>query len=283
MKAMGRRVFKGLLVGLVLLGGCSAKSTAVKDEGMPAEVGVAEPSAEKAAAEVTKASAEASVAGFGGQEAADWVLSQSEKALGSDKLRDVKSRRQRTTSVLPGQGITLNGEALWLAPDKLFMKENMPGLGDMLMAYDGEGGWAQDPIMGLRRLEGIELEQLRQATLAAEMDASLVFPTRTFIKVETVDDRLAYKLEFIPTQGEAVHRWIDAETFYPLKQRQVAESAQGRVRMTLTFGDWREVNGIKVPYLVETKMGPMRMNVRIVDIEYDVPVDEAIFAYPSAE
>ena len=73
--------------------------------------------------------------------------------------------------------------------------------------------------------------------------------------IEKVDGRDAYKLKLTLKNGEAMHVWLDAETFLEAKIEGTPRRLDGKYHpVEVYFRDFRPVSGLLVPDVLETKV-----------------------------
>lgn len=101
---------------------------------------------------------------------------------------------------------------------------------------------------------------------------------------ETIGGADAWKLRVTMKSGAVRHVYLDARTFLERRHEATIELAPDRrVATTITFGDWRDVNGVKFPFAIEEERdAPGQTFVHYTrKIEVNVPVDDALFRPPA--
>lgn len=93
--------------------------------------------------------------------------------------------------------------------------------------------------------------------------------------------RELYMLEAVSRNGAAENLYFDAETGLLIHRDVTRRTSQGSVRSEVYFGDWREVDGVKLPFQITQSMPNIRFVITLEDIKHNVPVDEAVFQRPS--
>jgi hypothetical protein len=94
----------------------------------------------------------------------------------------------------------------------------------------------------------------------------------------------AYKLKVTMKSGAVRYVYLDGATFLERRHEGTIELAPNRrVKTTIDYGDWREVNGVKFPFAIEEERdAPGQTFVHYTKrIEVNVPMDEALFRMPS--
>ena len=127
-----------------------------------------------------------------------------------------------------------------------------------VQVYDGSQGWKVRPFLNRHEVEPFTPAELAAAATQSDLDGSLVDyaakGTQVALEgVEKVEGRDAYKLKLTLKNNHVVHEWIDAQTFLDVKLEGVPRRLDGKPHpVSIFLRDYRTVNGLKVPYLVET-------------------------------
>jgi hypothetical protein len=95
----------------------------------------------------------------------------------------------------------------------------------------------------------------------------------------------AWKLKVTLKSGAVRNVYLDAETLLDRRHETTIEIAPDRrVATTITFGDWREIGGVKFPFAIdEERDAPGQTFVTYTKkIDVNVPLEDAIFRMPSS-
>lgn len=148
--------------------------------------------------------------------------------------------------------------------------------------FDGTTGYVIDTFNGNRDITGSQLEAMRNNG----------FPTvwldyrRRGIAIalagnETVGGRPAYVLELTPKTGPRVRAWVDTETFMLVKTSVPLDAPPaGSSEQTTEFGDFRTVDGVKVPFSVKSVGAGQTVTAVLTEVKHNVEVDDAGFLKP---
>jgi hypothetical protein len=93
----------------------------------------------------------------------------------------------------------------------------------------------------------------------------------------------AWKLKVTMKSGAVRYVYLDAATLLEARHESTVEvQPNRRIATTITFGDWREVGGVKFPFAIEEERdAPGQTFVFYTKkIEVNVPIDEALFRMP---
>ena len=228
-------------------------------------------------------------------------------AGGAQRLAGLTSFVGKGTSV--GFGGFGGGGAVEIvakAPDKrativLFKEET--GRGDQIRTYDGSTGWVRTPlnVLGEFQLSGSGLD-------GARLDAQLSFPgqikqiltnlkTGSPTSITDLDAPASQSslqqdvtlgqthsvnvVQGTATRGVFVTLYFDRQTGLLLRELRYGASPIGRVPTQIDFADYRDVNGIKLPFRITYAWLDGRDSIVLNEIRTNVPIDEAKFGKPA--
>jgi hypothetical protein len=228
-------------------------------------------------------------------------------AGGAQRLAGLTSFVGKGTSVSFG-GFGGGGavEVVAKAPDKratiiLFKEET--GRGDQIRTYDGRTGWVRTPlnVLGEFQLMGGDLD-------GARFDAQLSFPGQikdilTNLKsgpptsitdlpapssqASLLQDAASEQTHVVDVvqgtgpRGLLVTLYFDKGTGLLLRELRYGNSPIGRVPTQIDFADYRDVNGIKLPFRITYAWLDGRDSILLREITTNVTVDEAKFGKPA--
>ena len=242
-----------------------------------------------------------------GQPAADQIIDKFIRAIGgAERLASVKSYVATGTSVgFGGFGGGAQVKLYAKAPDQrtlIIDFKDTPGRGDTTRSYDGHTGWLRTPLNVLREYE-LSGGELDGARLDAEMSfpgqikqiltklrvslpttiSDLPAPSSQTSKEESVgfgQDRLADVVQGIGPRDLLVTLYFDRETGLLLRVVRYGKSPIGRVPTMIDYSDYRDVDGLKMPFRLTFGWLNGRDAIRLNDVQLNVPVDPAVFGKP---
>jgi len=167
------------------------------------------------------------------------------------QLRSVHVKRSLTVA---GQGANGSEEHWATADGKNLSVSTLHNVGTFRQGWDGRTTWSQDPVFGLRKLDGAEAEEARiNGAWNAEPDlASLYLSVKSVPPPKETTAEAGASLECVELQkklGKPSVLCFDAKTHLRAVQTGVQPSPGGDIPYKLVFGDWRTVKGIKTWYL----------------------------------
>jgi hypothetical protein len=157
-----------------------------------------------------------------------------------------------------------------------------------VQVYDGANGWKLRPYLGRRTVEPYTSEELKSAAYEADVDGPLVDYAGKGSKVvlegvEKVENQDAYKLKITMKGGQAEHVWLDLATFLEVKVEGTPRRMDGKMRpVSIYLRDYKTVNGLKVPYVIETAVEGNRdtHKMLIETVAVNQKLDDTLFEKP---
>jgi len=157
-----------------------------------------------------------------------------------------------------------------------------------VQVYNGLQGWKLRPFLNRHEVETFTPEELKAASMQSDLDGLLIDYASKGAKVELegsdqVEGRNSYKLKVTDKNGNARHVWVDAETFLETKIEGTPRRLDGKSRPVATyFRDYRTINGLVMPYVLETTVEGVRDTEKIMieEIVSNPKLDESRFAMP---
>jgi len=222
---------------------------------------------------------------------ADEIIEKSIAAMGGRAAFDkVKSRAMTGTISIGTPAGDLPGtiEMLNAVPNKTRMVINADlsafGAGPLVIdqRFDGTAGYVLDTMQGNRDITGGQLEGLKNNSFPHPfLNYKAMGMSVKLGDKGKVADREALLLLFEPTKGTPIKQWVDAQTFMPVRTAIMAEIPQmGTVEQYLDPSDYRDLDGVKVPYKLTLQSSVQTVSMTLSKIEQNVPVDEKLFVKP---
>jgi zinc protease len=148
--------------------------------------------------------------------------------------------------------------------------------------FDGTTGYVLDSLQGNREITGNQLENLKNSMFPTPL---LTYKERgATVELggkEKVEGRDAYVLLFKPKTGSVARQFIDAETYLPVRLVVKIETPEtGEVEQTTDLSDYREVDGIKVPFTIKVSTAGQGFTIAVTKVEHNLKIDEALFSRP---
>jgi outer membrane lipoprotein-sorting protein len=221
-------------------------------------------------------------------QSADDILANYLVALGGlDKIKAIQSERVTgTISFGPGaEGPFIVERARTL---KMHMEFNLNGQ-VIIRTYDGKSvGWTYNPFVPNPAVQPMTEADLRSVFEEADLDGPFVdYKSKgnqiEFAGKEDVEEKPAYKLKLTNRNGDVSYYFFDASTHLLLKWQGIRKLGDKEVPWVSFFRDFREVNGLKYPFLIESEEVGSENTQKITaeKIELNVSIDETRFGKPN--
>jgi hypothetical protein len=158
-----------------------------------------------------------------------------------------------------------------------------------LRVFDGAQGWKLAPTHeGRPDLQPFTAQELKFAREAQGIDGPLIDCQAKGITValegvEKVEGRKAYRLIVRLPSGESHHAWIDAKTFLDVKYDRTSYNSAGvPAAVAVFYRDYKTVEGLQIPAVIETGAGPDKATDKLVieKLALNPPLADGIFARP---
>ena len=133
-----------------------------------------------------------------------------------------------------------------------------------IQVYDGTNGWKLRPFLNRLEVEPYTADEVKISSMQSDLDGYLVDYAAKGTRVELVgnervEDRNTYKIKMTMKSGEVLHVWIDAETFLEAKIEGQPKRLDGTDHpVEVYFRDFRNVDGLQVPFTMETRVLPVQ-------------------------
>jgi hypothetical protein len=219
--------------------------------------------------------------------AIDQLLARHLEALGgAAKLKAQRSRR--TTATLQGLA-PFDVSVLVEQTRDRYRREVRIQDAVQITAHSGKAGWKVDPFAGSTAPQDLKGDELADLLEQMDFDGDLVDAAAKghVVRMEGVE-RLpsgpAYRLDLRLASGRRSTVWLDAATFLEVKRVQTRPQQGQPITVELRSEDYREVGGVKVPFLVTiTPQGAERsLLLRTLAVEVNPPLPEGRFIRPQA-
>jgi zinc protease len=223
---------------------------------------------------------------------ADEIIEKSIAAQGGRAaFARIKSRTATGTITLntPVGDIPGTIEIMNAAPNKArsLIKADLTSLGAGPLVvdqrFDGEHGYLMDSLQGDRDITGNLLQNMKNGSFPngflnyKELGFSVKLQGR-----EKFGAGEAYVLVFEPAAGSMIKQYIDATSMLPVRYtvRVNIPQLNADVEQTTELSDYREVDGIKLPFALSTSSSAQSYSVAIEKVEHNSAIDPKLFVKP---
>jgi outer membrane lipoprotein-sorting protein len=156
--------------------------------------------------------------------------------------------------------------------------------GDSVSTFDGKNGWvaAADKLMRVLPLTGGDLE-------GARIDAVLCFPAgikqefqwRTGFPSVSIDNRPVQVIQHAARGDTGAKLYFDSQSGLLVRQVRYVDTAVGVIPTRIDYSDYRDVAGVKVPFLRVVTWTDGRSTIQLSEVQSNARIDAAKFATPA--
>jgi len=179
-------------------------------------------------------------------------------------------------------------EVIFKLPNKVWMKDMLTS-GVVTRGINGTTVWSQTS-KGVNQATGENLKTLKASATTTIASDDLFSPIKTpndmshatLVGVVRVNDRDAYLVTIEEGSMQLMQLFFDAETGLLLRRVNVTNTILGALNVQWDFSDYRDVSGLKLPFVIRTSDVSSYDTVvrRFTEIKVDPTIDDSIFDVP---
>jgi outer membrane lipoprotein-sorting protein len=155
-----------------------------------------------------------------------------------------------------------------------------------VQVYDGTNGWKLRPFLNRHQVELFTPDEMKAVAVQSDLDGPLVDYAAKGTKVELegtekVEGNDTYRLKLIFKNGQSQRVWVNAKTFLETKIDGTPRRLDGKYHtVEVYYRDYRAVNGLTMPYVMETKVEGVKQTekIEIEKIAVNPQVEDSRFA-----
>jgi hypothetical protein len=217
---------------------------------------------------------------------ADELIDKSIEASGGlDKLKAVDSAK--FTGKFLAQGMEFPFTMTQKRPGMMRIDADIMG-STMVQCFSGDKGWTINPMTGSTAAQPMSEMEEMSFKLQSDMDGILVDYAKKGYTVEyigeaDVEGTPTYQLKVDTNTGIVLNLFFDTEFFLNIKTESKITLDENEMATQTYMSDFQEVEGLIMPFAIETRMGDMVVNQIMMEIvEYGIEVDDSLFEMPEA-
>ena len=216
----------------------------------------------------------------------DELIAKSIEATGGlEKLQAVKSAK--FTGKFLAQGMEFPFTMTQKRPGMMRIDANIMG-STMVQCFAEDKGWTINPMTGSTAVQPMSEMEEMSFRLQADMDGILVDHAKKgytveYIGEDDVEGTPTYHLKVDTKTGIVIDMFMDTEYFLNIKTVSKITLDESEFETQTYMSDFQEVDGLTLPFAIETRTGDMVMNqIMMETVEYNVEVDDSLFEKPEA-
>jgi hypothetical protein len=195
---------------------------------------------------------------------------------GRKKAAEVKSYYRKENATI--QGMSLTNEEYKTSEGKYKMVLSMNGMEAQKQVYDGSKG------ISMARGQSAEMteEEMTEVRNTALIFPELQFEQKNYqtelkgVDVNTMGEE-TYVVEVTYPNGDKESRYYATDDQLLLGVQSMQETPQGTFMVEYRYSDYKEVNGLKMPFGGSGKQGPMAFDIEVETYELNKNMAEDTF------
>jgi hypothetical protein len=221
---------------------------------------------------------------------AEEIVDKNVKAMGGkDKLNAIKSMKM--SGKLKVQGMELPMTMYLKKPNTMRSETTVQGM-NIISAYESKSktGWMINPLSGDKKAQKMNQEQTTEMEDIGDM---MVGPLTNYkekgsaielIGKEDLEGTEVYKIMMTKKNKDVVYYFIDASSFLILKEASKVKFQDKEIEAETYYSNYKTNNGITLAATSEQKSGgQLQEQITMDKIEFDVPMDDALFVMPAED
>ena len=194
---------------------------------------------------------------------------------GAEKLRTISDQTIKMSTSM--QGMTIEMTSISKAPGKVSVVTSVGGNPMQKQIFDGEKG----VISAMGQKMELSGKQLADMKLQAKMHLELEYEELGFSLemkgIEDINGKPAYKVQVTGPDSYSKTEYFDAESGLKVRTVTSQETQMGPVNVTVSYGDYRDISGLKFPFSVKQQAGPQALDLKVTSVELNTGVSDDVF------
>lgn len=218
----------------------------------------------------------------------DDILQKSFEARGGvNRLKSIQTIKMYGKVIMPAQGMEFPFVRYAKRPNNIRLEATMQGQ-TMTQVYDGKTAWWIFPFTGSTEPQLMPEQQAKDLIEQADFDGPLMDYKEKGNKVELLgkedfEGTECYKLKVTLKSGDVQHYYIDPDYYLELGQKTKRERQGAETEVSSILGDYKEVDGILIPFSIDIKSGQQQSHIQIDSLQFNIDVPDSLFVMPKTE
>lgn len=216
-------------------------------------------------------------------EGAELLAAHVEASGGAEQIARFESVHMQGTVEVKSHNLRGSMELWWQKDGKVYLEQNIEGIGKSRFGYDGETIWLDDPITGLRKLEGAEAASYLQSSLLfLGHDWRRHFSAANTVGKQQFDGGEVWEIELVSKGGPNVTLGLDAESKLIRYVKSIQPSMLGDMPLEVRSDRYEEIEGYKFSmHRINAISKLLELDETITTFDVNVEIDQAMFGFPS--
>ena len=195
---------------------------------------------------------------------------------GAEALTKITTRIARGSRI-GADGVLVPEEVWQKAPDKLLTVTSYPQV-VFSNGFNGTVAWGHSSREGATPLPDQLLAQIkRDAVFYKELKTEQLYSSLTMLGKTSVRDADTYVVQAKPADGAVEKLFFDVKTGLLVRRYTESDTALGKLPLQTDYEDYRDVDGVKQPFLIHWSFPGRVWGRKIDEIKQNAPLDDAKF------
>jgi hypothetical protein len=217
------------------------------------------------------------------QAAADEVIAKYVQAIGGEAAIQKLTSSEEKGTISAGEGQTGQFEIQRKAPNKVLFVRTTNGQTASVVCNGTEAfvkfGQQTQPIHGLE-LEALKLDANFYRNLNLKQQYTRMQSPPFTQKIEGKEVKVVQGI--LPNNEGRENLYFDAQSGLLVRRVTLLRTPLGPIQQQVDFSDYRDVDGVKIPFLVRAARPDAIQTRKLTEAKFNVPVDDSAFATPAA-
>jgi len=197
---------------------------------------------------------------------------------GLERLKAIQTMKQTATLSMQGT----DGAVTMYSKRPNMTRQEISINGQLVVSgFDGLTPWILNPNVSPKAVvvTGPQAAHIRQQSNfdSQLMDYKGLGITPAMNGFEMLGDRRVVHVRLTSADGQRSDLYLDAETWLDVK----LSTQAGQMRLDQEISDYREHDGIKLPFLIRTLTnGVLQSELKVQNVDFNVKLDDALFKVP---
>jgi len=212
----------------------------------------------------------------------DQILAKYVTATGGEQnWRKFRTRISKGRAEISGQAIFGTADFYFKAPNKYLYAVSLAEMGEIRRGFNGTAGWEKLSDSAPTDVIGQELATLqRSADFYAALDIRKLYENLSLAPDGKVEGIPVYVVEGKPGDGTVRRMFFDKDSGLMFKNEEDFTAEGQHVHIETEYQDFRDVDGIKYPFLLIQTNAASTVLIRVQSIQHDQTIDDAVFEKP---
>jgi len=210
----------------------------------------------------------------------DQIFEKYVAAIGGTAAWEKVKSRSTKGSRIGADGVLVPEEVYQKSPNKLVTITSYPQI-VFTNGFNGTSAWGHSSTEGVQQLPDEVLNQLKnEAVFSKEIDLRKMYEEFRVTGQEKIGDRDAWVVVATRSSGPAEKLYFDAASGLLVRRYFESKTILGRLPLQTDYEDFRDVDGIKLPFMIRWSFPGRSWGRKVTEIKHNVPIDDAKFELP---